>query len=127
MFTDMISNIFGRKTEAPQRKRRARTRRIKDGDVHASSNVQRTISVNGETFTVGIGKKLNAMSRRSRLRQMVLHEEQVFLDKQAAMHAEVANLVKTRTCLGRKFVINPVSIAGNRIPERSGVVVTRVK
>ena len=127
MFTDMISNIFGRKTKSTQPTARKRSRRIPDGDVHGCQTVRRTIKVNGEVFTVGIGKKLNAMSRRIRLRQMVTHEEQVFFDKSATMHNEVARLVKTRVCKGRQFVVNPATIRGKRIPEQSVTVVTRVK
>lgn len=127
MFTDMISNIFGRKTKSTKPTARKRSRRILDGDVHGCQTVRRTIKVNGEVFTVGIGKKLNAMSRRIRLRQMVTHEEQVFFDKSATMHNEVARLVKTRVCKGRQFVVNPATIRGKRIPEQSVTVVTRVK
>ena len=89
--------------------------------------MRRVIKVNGEAFEVGIGRKLNRLQRRVRLRQMCVHEEQVFFDKQAAMHTEIADLTKTRSCLGRKFVVNPATISGARIPKQSVTVVTRVK
>ena len=38
MFTDMISNIFGRKTKSTQPTARKRSRRIPDGDVHGCQN-----------------------------------------------------------------------------------------
>lgn len=128
MFTDMISNIFGVKTESTQPKPRGATRRrVKDGDVHGLQTVRRTISVNGETFEVGIDRRLNVLQRRNRLRQMVVHEEQVFFDKHAAMHAEVKDLIAGHACRGRQFVVNPATVKGARIPEQSVTVVTRVK
>ena len=127
MFTDIISNIFGRKTEATQPQRKPRKRRAKGETTHGNATTTRTISVNGEAFKVGISRDFNAMSRRARLRQMLQAEEQVFLDGKHAMHAEVASLVKTRPCLGRKFVINPIEVEGDRIPRREAVMVTRVK
>jgi hypothetical protein len=128
MFTDMISNIFGRKAESTQPKPRGATRRqASDGDVHGQQVVRRTISVNGEAFEVGINRRLNVLQRRNRLRQMVVHEEQVFFDKQAAMHAEVKDLIAGHTCKGRQFIVNPATVKGARIPEQSVTVVTRVK
>jgi len=130
MFTDMVSNIFGRKADTTQpepARRKSRQQTFLLTDVHGCQTVRRTIMVNGQPFAVGIGRKLNQMSRRIRLRQMVLHEQQVFMDKAQAMHAEVNRLIKTKTCKGRQFVINPAVMSGARIPEQTVSVVTRVK
>ena len=126
MFTDMISNIFGRKAESTKPQRRKRTKRVVE-QVHGSQTIKRTITVSGERFDVGVSSRLNKLSRRSRLRRMVVAEEQVFFDKQAAMHKEVLAITASHTCRGRKFVINPATISGARIPEQQVVVVTRVK